>query len=78
MKVTKTIFSDDETKQYIVFGSDKKVNAFSLSQLFSGELFPSREYFSSRKVDTEQPYTLKAVHTHKEGNLAVYVLTANN
>lgn len=77
MKAQKIIFSDDEIRQYIVFGSEKKVNSFGLSQLFSRELFPQAEYdFSGRQK--LGAYTLRARHIHKEGSLTVLVFTADN
>lgn len=77
MIAVKTFFSPDENTQFIVVGSEKRVDSFGLSQLYSRELFPNTHYCtsSSEKIGA---YTLRARHYHKDGNLTVHVYRVNN
>lgn len=73
----KTLFSEDESKQYVVFGSKKEVESFGLGQLFSVDLFPEREYYDSVTAK-RGAYFLRAKHTHRSGRLQVLVFTTDN
>jgi len=75
MLTEKVLFSEDETRKFVISGNRHMLREFSLGQLYSLEVFPFRKYFSNEK--TKAPWTLCAMHTSHDKKITVSVWAAN-